>query len=387
MVFMASRYVRHFPTILHDVINETKLNEIIHNSINGHHFGSGIVSESQVATIIFTSGSTGEPKGVMLSHKNLIANTESIISYLNITEKDIIHVVLPFFYCYGLSLLHTHARVGASLVITNSFVFLATVIHDLSTYKCTGFAGVPSHFQILLRKSKDFKNTPFPHLRYVTQAGGKLHNSFIEEFVTAFPEIDFYVMYGQTEATARLSYLPPYLLKEKLGSIGKGIPGVNLEIVNHSGEPVSVGEVGEIVAKGDNIMLGYFDDPEMTRTTIVNTWLHTGDLGKFDDEGFIFVTGRKKDIIKVGGNRLSSKEIEEVVLEIPYVIDCTISSIHDDLWGESIKAEIVVNNKDDISPEYVREYCSKKLMHYKVPQVIEVKTEMKLSSSGKKVKV
>jgi long-chain acyl-CoA synthetase len=126
---------------------------------------------NRVAEIIFTSGSTGEPKGVMISHQNICANTDSIIEYLKLTEKDIISVVLPFYYCYGLSLLHTHLKVGGSIVMNNSFMFLGTVISDLRKFKCTGFAGVPSHYQILLKKSQTFKETEFPDLRYVTQAG------------------------------------------------------------------------------------------------------------------------------------------------------------------------------------------------------------------------
>src|SRR5690606_24156686 len=148
-----------------------------------------------------------------------------------------------------LSLLHTHLRVGGSMVLNNSFIFLGSVINDLKTYKCTGFAGVPSHFQILLKKSQSFKDTEFPDLRYVTQAGGKLHNVFIEEFVQAFPNIAFYVMYGQTEATARLSYLPPDMIAKKPGSIGKAIPGVTLKIVDAAGDKVQLGEEGELMAK------------------------------------------------------------------------------------------------------------------------------------------
>ena len=173
--------------------------------------------EERLAEIIYTSGSTGEPKGVMITHRNIIANTESIIEYLQLTGDDIIEIVLPFYYCYGLSLLHTHLKVGGSIVLNNSFMFVGSVIDDLKKYACTGFSGVPSHFQILLRKTQSFKDTHFPNLRYVTQAGGKLHNVFIEEFVEHFPEVKFYVMYGQTEATARLSYLPPDKVHSKLG--------------------------------------------------------------------------------------------------------------------------------------------------------------------------
>ncbi|MEE9460789.1 MAG: AMP-binding protein, partial [Bacteroidales bacterium] len=201
--------------------------------------------DNRLAEIIFTSGSTGEPKGVMLSHRNLIANTDSILEYLNLTSEDTIEIVLPFYYCYGLSLLHTHLRVGGSIVLNNTFIFLGSVLDDLNKYKCTGFSGVPSHFQLLLRNSTSFKSMDLPYMRYMTQAGGKLHDVFIEEFREAFPEVVFYVMYGQTEATARLSYLPPELLPEKLGSMGKGIPGVELDIFNENGQSVADGEVGE----------------------------------------------------------------------------------------------------------------------------------------------
>ena len=178
------------------------------------------------AEIIFTSGSTGEPKGVMISHKNLIANTRSIIEYLKLSKDDRMMVVLPFYYCYGLSLLHTHLRVGGSIVLNNSFIFLGNVIKDMIDFGCTGFAGIPSHFQILLRKSDSFKETRFPALKYVTQAGGKLAPIFIDEFRESQSEIEFIVMYGQTEATARLSWLPPKLYETRKGSIGKGIPEV-----------------------------------------------------------------------------------------------------------------------------------------------------------------
>jgi long-chain acyl-CoA synthetase len=207
------------------------------------------------AEIIFTSGSTGKPKGVMISHKNLIANTSSIVEYLQLTPNDRMLVVLPFYYCYGLSLLHTHLRAGGSIVFNNSFIFLGGVLKSLSDHKCTGFAGVPSHFQILLRKSDSFKTTKFPYLKYVTQAGGKLTPIFIDEFREAHPDIKFIVMYGQTEATARLSWLPPEIYEKRKGSMGKGIPGVELMVVNEVGEKIKPGETGEVIACGDNIMM------------------------------------------------------------------------------------------------------------------------------------
>lgn len=340
---------------------------------------------NQIAEIIFTSGSTATPKGVMLTHNNIIANTDSIIQYLNLNENDKIMVVLPFFYCYGLSLLHTHIRVGGQLVLNNSFIFLASTIKNLNDYQCTGFAGVPSHFQILLRKTELFKETEFPYLRYVTQAGGKLQNVFIKEFAELFPSILFFVMYGQTEATARLSYLPPDMLKAKMGSLGKGIPGVELRVVNNSGNSIMPGKTGEIIAKGKNVMLGYFDDPKESARTIRKGWLYTGDLATIDEDGFIFLTARKKEIIKVGGKRISPKEIEGVICMIPGVIDCTVKAVEDEILTETIKATIVISEGvNNINEEIIRTFCSTKLSYYKIPTLIEIKKELSISATGKK---
>jgi long-chain acyl-CoA synthetase len=340
------------------------------------------------AEIIFTSGSTGKPKGVMISHKNLRANTESIVEYLKLNQDARMLVVLPFYYCYGLSLFHTHLRVGGSVVLNNSFIFLGSIIKDLKEHKCTGFAGVPSHFQILLRKSDSFKKTSFPDLKYVTQAGGKLAPIFIDEFRQSFPDVNFIVMYGQTEATARLSYLPHDLYEKKKGSMGKGIPGVELIVINEKGEKIKPGETGEVIARGDNIMIGYFADDEGTRNTLRNGWLYTGDLGTVDKESYIYLTARKKEIIKVRGKRISPKEVEAVILEITEVIDCTVEGIDDEIEGEMLKATVVIRKdaKNQVTKESIMKHCSKYLVLYKIPHVYELKEELTISATGKKIK-
>lgn len=344
--------------------------------------------KERCAEIIFTSGSTGKPKGVMISHKNLLANTGSIVEYLKLTADDRMLVVLPFYYCYGLSLLHTHLRAGGSIVFNNSFIFLGSIIKNLLDYNCTGFAGVPSHFQILLRKSDSFKKTKFPDLKYVTQAGGKLAPIFIDEFREAHPEIRFIVMYGQTEATARLSWLPPELYESKKGSMGKGIPGVELKVINENGEKIRPGETGEVIARGDNIMMGYFYDPDATNNTIRNGWLYTGDLGTVDEEDYIYLTARSKEIIKVRGKRISPKEIEAVILAIPQVIDCTVEGIDDEVEGEMLKATVVISKgtRDIVTKESIIKHCSNYLALYKIPQVYELVDDLSISPTGKKIK-
>ncbi|MBN2697643.1 MAG: AMP-binding protein [Bacteroidales bacterium] len=343
----------------------------------------------RLAEVIFTSGSTGEPKGVMLSHGNLIANTDSIVEYLPLGPSDIILIVLPFYYCYGLSLLHTHLKVGGSAVFNNSFMFLGSVLNDLLKYKCTGFSGVPSHFQILLRKSESFKTTKFPDLKYVTQAGGKLHKAFLKEFAESKPEIDFYVMYGQTEATARLSYLPLDMFHKKMGSIGKGIPNVVLELHDENGKKITQPNVnGEIAARGGNIMKGYLNDEASTQRALRDGWLNTNDLAYMDEDGFFFLTARKNEILKVGGKRISPKEIEEVILAIPEVMDCTISGIFDEILGEAIKATIVLSPGKEtlINETAIRSHCTRSLDTFKIPRVIEFKDRLKIADTGKKVK-
>lgn len=369
-------------------ISELDLNDILLTQKIDDDISANGFDENRLAEIIFTSGSTGVPKGVMLSHLNLRTNTSSIIEYLRLSEKDIVEVVLPFFYCYGLSLLHTHLKVGGAVVLNNNFVLLGSVIDNLIKYKCTGFAGVPSHYQILLKKSQTFTKTAFPDLRYVTQAGGKLHNVFIDEFIEIFPEIKFYVMYGQTEATARLSFLPPEFLKSKMGSIGKGIPGVTLKVLNEQNKLVEVGEVGELVVKGDNVMSGYFKDPDGTNEVLKDGWLYTGDMAKIDEDGFIYLTARKKEILKVGGKRVSPKEIEEVILSVPEVLDCTIEGVDDDLLGEAIKATVVLTGAYDKlqMEDKILKRCREKLSLYKIPQLLEFAEKLNVNSTGKKIK-
>jgi acyl-CoA synthetase (AMP-forming)/AMP-acid ligase II len=360
----------------------------VQDSLPAGKNGTDTVTADTCAEIIFTSGSTGKPKGVMISHRNIIANTTSILEYLELTPNDRMLVVLPFYYCYGLSLLHTHLRVGGSIVLNNSFMFLGTVINNLIKYSCTGFAGVPTHFQILMRMSDTFRNTRFPSLRYVTQAGGKLATVFIDEFRQSFPDVRFFVMYGQTEATARLSYLPPEVYEKKKGSMGKGIPGVELRVVNSSGEDIKPGETGEVIARGDNIMLGYYSDEESTNKSLRDGWLWTGDLGEVDSEGYIYLTARKNEIIKVRGKRISPKEIEAVILQLPEVVDCSIEGIEDLIEGEALKATIVVKEgmAGSINEELVKKHCAKSLAQFKIPSVYEFRKNITMSPTGKKIR-
>jgi len=325
-----------------------------------------------LAAIMFTSGSTGEPKGVMVSHRNIQCNTQDVAEYLALTPQDRVMVVLPFYYCYGASLLHTHLAAGGSLVVNNRFLFPETVLEEMIEKQCTGMAGVPSTYQILLRRSS-LARREFPALRWVQQAGGKLPDPFIRELLLALPHVQAFIMYGQTEATARLSYLPPERLDDKLGSIGRGLPNTRLEVLRDDGRPVRGGsdEVGQIVASGGNITAGYWRDPEETGRYFRDGKLFTGDMARVDEDGYIFLVERARDFIKAMGNRVSPKEIEDVISQLPQVVEVAVVGVPHEIFGEAIRAFVACTTPGGLSVDDVQSQCRRQLPNYKVPQYVD----------------
>ncbi len=338
-----------------------------------------------LAEIVYTSGSTGNPKGVMLTHLNLVQNMNSINSYLDLTEKDRIMTILPFYYIYGKSLLLTHFLAGGSVVIDNSFTYPNKILETMKKTSVTGFAGVPSTFMILLNRS-NLKNTKLDSLRYVTQAGGAMAPAVQKEVVKAFEPARVFIMYGATEAAPRLSWLDPELLFSKWGSIGIPVDNVDLLIVDSEGNELPRGEVGEIAARGSNIMKGYWKDPEETAKVLKNGMYFTGDLGKQDQEGFFHVVGRSKDIIKVKGFRVGAKEIEETILEIDDVHETAVVGVDDPVLGEAVLALIIPKQKGWNDSEKVMGYLKEKLPAIKVPKYIEFREEFPKNESGKIMK-
>ena len=341
---------------------------------------------TELAALMYTSGSTGIPHGVMVSHGNIIANTESIIGYLRLTESDRLMTVLPFHYCFGTSLLHTHLRAGGSLVVDHRFMYPEAVLQRMAETECTGFAGVPAHFQTLLRKSS-LRRRSFPCLRYVQQAGGQLAPVFIRELKQALPGVEIFIMYGQTEATARLSYLPPQMLETKLGSVGKGIPGVKIQVVTQNGAQVRPGEIGEIVAEGENVAIGYWREPQETASRFRGGKLHTGDLATIDEDGFIYIVDRARDFLKCGGERVSCRQVENQMQEFECLLEASVLGIPDETWGEAVKAFLVARMPGCPSFEGCFErFCKEHLVPKLRPKETVVLRSLPKNSSGKVIK-
>ena len=267
-----------------------------------------------LAVLLSTSGTTGSPKLVKLSYKNIQSNASSIAEYLNIDENERPMTTLPFNYSFGLSIINSHLLKGSTIVLTEKTVFFRDFWNLFNEYKCTSFAGVPYTYTMLKRIG--FEKIDLPTLKYFTQAGGKLSEEFIKHFneYAISNNKKFFVMYGQTEATARITYVPPEKLSSKIGSIGISIPGGELKIMNDSVEMAASNETGEIVYKGDNVMLGYAETKaDLSKGDELNGVLFTGDLGYKDDDDFFYVTGRMKRFIKIFGLRINLDEVQKMI--------------------------------------------------------------------------
>lgn len=353
------------------------------DALDGPEAPPADVGPDDLALILYTSGSTGKPRGVTLTHGNLLANTEQILAYLQLRPDDSVLCVLPFHYSFGNSLLLTHVRCGGRVVVDNRFAFPQKVLETLARERCTGFSGVPSHYAILASRT-DFLARRWPGLRYLTQAGGAMAPALTRRIHAALPDdVKLFVMYGQTEACARLAWLPPERLPEKIGSIGRGIPGVSLTVRRPDGGECEVDEVGEIVAAGPNIMRGYWNDPGETARVLHADGLHTGDLAYRDADGFLFIVDRVKNMIKAGANRVSPRQIEDVILELPEVAEAAVIGVPDELLGEAIVACLVPAPGATVDPRAVLRHCQNHLAAFKLPRDVHLLDALPRNAAGK----
>ncbi len=339
-------------------------------------------TREQLAVILYTSGTTGRPKGVMLSHGNLLSNAQAIIAYLGLTASERGLCVLPFHFSYGNSVLNSHLLCGATLLLEDNLAFPHVTLERIQNDAVTGFAGVPSTFALLLGRCR-LEDYDLRSLRYITQAGGAMPRATIERLRAATPGIEIFIMYGQTEATARLTYLPPGKLDDKLGSVGLPIEGVELDVCDERGRSVPPGTIGEICARGPNVMLGYWQDQEATDTVLRDGWLRTGDLGHRDGEGYFYIDGRAVEMIKTGAFRVSPQEVEETISGLEGVQEVAVAGVPDEMLGQAIMAAVIAEPGSGLDTRAIKAHCHQRLAAYKVPKLVEFVTEFPRTASGK----
>lgn len=341
--------------------------------------------EFDLAAIIYTSGSSGEPKGVMLTHRNMLAATNSIAQYLGLCADDCLLGALPLSFDYGLYQLILAVRVGARLLIERSFALPRPVLKRMATEGVTTLAGVPTWFSLLEQVPAGYE---VPSLRRVTSSGARLLASHLATLRARFPQAEIFSMYGLTECK-RCTYVPPAELARKPESVGIAIPNTEVWVVDEHDRRLGPDQPGQLVVRGPTVMRGYWNDPEGTLERLKpgplpgELVLYTGDLCTMDDEGFVTVIGRMDDMIKSRGEKVSPREVELALEAIPGVREAAVIGVPDPVQGTKIKAYVVLTHAGAQSPEALQRACELRLERNKVPSSIVVVEDFKKSANGK----
>jgi acyl-CoA synthetase (AMP-forming)/AMP-acid ligase II len=340
-----------------------------------------------LAAIVYTSGSTGDPKGVMLTHRNMLTACASIASYLELREDEVILNVLPLAFDYGLYQMIMAFSVGARLVLERSFAFPAQTVRLLTEERVTGLPGVPTVFSTLLGL-KSLREGDLPSVRYVTNTGAALPVKHIQMLRELLPAARIYSMYGLTECK-RCTYLPPEDIDRKPESVGIAIPNTEMWIVDEGGRRVGPGIVGKLVIRGATVMKGYWGKPEATAEKLKpgplpgEQVLHTGDYCRMDEEGYLYFVGRGDEIIKSRGEKVAPKEVENVLMGIPGVKEAAVIGVPDDLLGEAVKAFVVMEQGTAIGEAQIRNECRRRLETFMVPKHIDIVASLPRTDTAK----
>ncbi len=286
--------------------------------------------------------------------------------------------ILPVNYCFGASVLHTHLYQGGGVVFDRRFMFPDKVLQSMAQLDCTTFAGVPTAYNVLLRRS-NLRSIAMPRLRRFLQAGGSLAPQRINEIRGIFPQAKFYVMYGQTEATARISCLEPERWEEKSASVGRPMDNLQVRIVDERGNDLPAGQTGELLVAGPSICSGYLNDPDETSRVFSEGWLRTRDLARQDADGYLWIEGRKGAFLKMRGVRVSFPEVEAKVLAIPGVYECVARATAHPEAGEALILFIVPDQGIRIGMEDVRRHLP---AHWAIDS-IRLVSELPKTSAGK----
>ncbi len=343
--------------------------------------------ELDLAAIIYTSGSTGDPKGVMLTHRNMLAAATSVNTYLGNTEDEVILDVLPLAFDYGLYQMLMAFQSGARLVLERSFAFPAQVLNVMVAERITAFPGVPTIFAVL-SQFKNLKDYDLSSIRYVTNTAAALPLKHIKFLWEMFPQAQIFSMYGLTECK-RCTYLPPSEIKRKPESVGIAIPNTELWIVDDNDNKVGPGVVGQLVIRGATVMRGYWEKPEQTAKKLRpgplpgEQVLYTGDFCKLDKAGYLYFVGRMDDVIKSRGEKIAPKEVENALMNLAEVKEAAVIGVPDDVLGQAVKAFVVLEPGVEPNSKKLQIECQQRLENFMVPKFIEFLDALPKTTTGK----
>jgi len=367
------------------IINENNIsfNEILANL--EPHESIELPKLEDLAVIIYTSGTTGKPKGAMLTYKNIFSNILGVNEIVKITQKDRFIAYLPMFHSFTMTVNLLLPLYSASpVVIIKSIMPFSNIIKQTLLKRVTIFTGVPDVYSALSKAKLPFYFHWFNSVRFYISGAAALPEEVLNNFSKKFKKAKLLEGYGLSETSPVVAVNRPHL--QKPGSVGPAIPGVEVKIVNDDLVEVPVGVAGEIIVKGDNVMKGYYNRADATEATIINGWLLTGDVGKVDEDGFIYIIDRKKDLIISKGVNIYPREIEEVCLKYPGVKECAVVGKKDEAHGEipiafvELEEDVIINEKE------LKSFLKTKLANYKIPKHIYFVNNLPKNATGKVLK-
>lgn len=337
------------------------------------------IEDEDLAVILYTSGTTGQPKGAMLTQRNMASNADAIAEYLGVTLHDTFVTVLPMFHVFCMTVcMNAPIALGASMLILPKFS-PTEVVQSIHKHQATVFAGVPTMYNFIMQ-TPGVSPEALTSLRICISGGASLPVALLHNFEKKFGKI-ISEGYGLSEASPVTAFNPVHGVR-KPGSIGVDIPGVENRIVDAEGEDLEKGQVGELVVRGPNVMKGYLNMPEETARTLRDGWLYTGDMAYMDEDGYIFIVDRKKDMVIVGGYNVYPREVEEVLYSHPQVIEAAVIGVPDENQGEVVQAYVVTHD-ESLTEEELRTYCSQEMAKYKVPYKIVFIENLPKNTTGK----
>ncbi len=338
------------------------------------------VAEDDTAIILYTSGTTGNPKGAMLSHGNVYSNARDVSTYLGYRADDRIIATLPVFHVFALTVVVNAPLISGATVLLAPRFSPSEIFALAKEQQATVFAGVPTMYNFLYLLPEG-KPEDFSTIRLAISGGASLPVALLHNFEQKF-NVRVSEGYGLSEASP-VTCFNPLDRERKAGSIGTSINNVENRVVDINGREVPVGEVGELVVRGPNVMKGYYKMPEETAMAIRDGWLFTGDLAKVDDEGYFYIVDRKKDMIIVGGYNVYPREVEEVLFAHDNIVEAAVVGYPDLNFGEAVHAYIVLKEESASTADDILAYCAKHMVKYKVPKVIEILDELPKNTTGK----
>ena len=337
------------------------------------------IEDTALALIMYTSGTTGSPKGIMLNYRHLDGSPKAMEYFVDLTEQDVKLSALPLSHSGGLVYIQNCICYGITLVLMERFQPLE-FLRNIQKYKVTCFHLVPSMYYAILNL-KEFESFDLSSLRWVVVFGAPSDPHSLRRFQQYCSKAHLLNGWGLTETCPPNTVIP--LGSKKIESIGKPAPWVEIKIVGENDIELPRGEAGEIVIKGWVVMDGYYKDPKATSEVIKNGWFYTGDLGRVDEEGYLYIVGRKKDMIKVSGEIVYSFEVENVLLKYPAIAEAAVVGMPDKLRGEIVKAFVVFKQGVEATTEDIRSFCRQHLAHFKVPHEVETRSSLPKTPSGK----